>query len=484
MRRADVRVPAASWPGIGGAALAAAVAAAAFAAAVRPSASAVMVLVALALIPYAGLLVGDLRRALLAAIVVDVLLQWDVNLGYQSYPAELGAEAGLSLSLTTLALVGLYGLWFADRSRAGSGAPAPALRPARALIAYVAISALSVAVARDRALAVYYVALLLQTLALFVYVVSWVRSRSDVLFVLTILMAALVAESLLMVGLYITGANVNLPGITTRHPLAGSVDYPVNRVGGTISSPNMAGGVLALLLGGALGLLAAPVPRRLRGWALAALATGVPALIVTGSRGAWIAFVIACAVMGVFAVRRGIVSLKAAAGAAAAVVLLALPLAGVVAERVTHEAPRASSSRLSMARLAVSMIEDRPLLGVGVNNVGVNISRYAGPRFTRQWLFTIHDKYLLVASESGLAALAAFLWFLGVTVVRGWRAARSPDLVVAGVGAGLSAGLVGQMVHMTVDIFAAREAVQSLWLVAAMLAALARMAPSGGIVAR
>jgi O-antigen ligase len=156
--------------------------------------------------------------------------------------------------------------------------------------------------------------------------------------------------------------------------------------------------------------------------------------------------------------------------------VLALPVGGIVSERVTTNDRGSAASRIPMARLAFEMIGDRPLLGVGVNNVGVELRNYAGPQFTRQFIYTIHNKYLLVASEAGIPALLAFLWFLGATAARGARCLRSPDPLVAGLAVGLLGGFVGHLLNMTVDIFASRPQVQALWFVAGLLAALAAMA--------
>jgi len=459
---------------VGGTALAMAVGA--FAVAARPSAAALGLLAVAAALPYAAVVAPNLRRILLGAILVDVLLQWDLNIGFRSDLAELGAEGGLSLSLTTFALAGLYVLWALERTRPRSAAPRPVVKPARPLIAYVAVCALSVAVARDVALSVYYVALLVQTLLLFVYVVSWVRERADLLFVVTTLMAALLAESALIVFLAVTEANFTVAGITTESALPGADSDAYNRLGGTISSANTAGSVLALLMAVALGVLVSPVPRRLRQLALAALAVAVPALVLTGSRGGWVAFAVAAVIVTVLAVRRGAIRPRRAVGTAVAIAVLALPVGSIVVDRVANPSPGSDSSRVSMARFAVEIIGDRPLLGVGVNNVAAVIPEYAGPEFTRQFIYTIHNKYLLVASEAGLAALLAFAWFLLATLASGVRSLRAADPVVAGLAGGLVAGLVGHMVHMTVDMFGSRASVQILWLVAALLTAMAAMA--------
>ena len=446
------------------------VAAGAFAATAGASRFAVVALPAAALVPYAMLAIGDLRRVLLAAIVADVFLEWDINLGHQAYAGALGAEAGLNISLTTFALAGLYALWWAERGRPGSGAPAPALKPAGPLFAYIGISALSIAAARDPALGVYYLALLVQTLLLFIYIVTTVRTRGDVLFVVATLMVAMALEASLMLVLYTTGANFDVAGLNTIYPTSAGGD---DRVGGTIGSPNTAAGVLVLMLPLALALVLAPSPRFVRIAAGAALAMSVPALVVTGSRGGWTGLGVGWLVIAIIAVTRGKLPARRVVVAVFATAALALPLVGVVGARIGDPGHGSSSSRVSMARLAVTIIDARPLLGVGLNNVGVNIVYYAGPRFTRQFLFTIHDKYLLVASESGLLALAAFIWFLVATIARGLRCLRSPDLLVVWIAGGLVAGVIAQMVHMTVDIFSSRPQVQSLWIAAALLAAMA-----------
>jgi hypothetical protein len=433
-----------------------------------------------ALVPYAMLAIGDLHRVLLAAIVADVFLQWDINFGYQVAAGALGAEAGLNVSLTTFAPAGLYALWAAERSRPYNDAPAPVLEPARPLFAYVGISALSIAAARDPTLGIYYLALLVQTLLVFIYLVSTVRTRGDLLFVVTAVMVAMAAEGALMVALYVTGANVDVAGINTNYPIPGGPgpEGVVTRVGGTVGTPNTAAGVLVVMLPLALALVVGPTPRFARVAAAAALASGVPALVVTGSRGSWGGLIIGCLVLAAVGVTRGEIPTRRVIGASLVAAALALPLGGFVAERIKDPAPGSSASRVSMARLAVKMVDDRPVLGVGLNNVGVNIVDYAGPEFTRQFVFTIHDKYLLVASESGPFALAAFVWFLAATIVRGLRCLRSPDLLVVWIAGGLLCGVIAQMIHMTVDIFASRPQVESLWIAAALLAAMAVWRPA------
>ena len=53
---------------------------------------------------------------------------------------------------------------------------------------------------------------------------------------------------------------------------------------------------------------------------------------------------------------------------------------------------------------------------------------------------------------------------------------RSADPLIAPLGLGFTAAIIGQMGHMFFDVFHSRPQVQSLWIVAAVVAAMHRIA--------
>jgi O-antigen ligase len=118
------------------------------------------------------------------------------------------------------------------------------------------------------------------------------------------------------------------------------------------------------------------------------------------------------------------------------------------------------------------MIGEHPILGVGLNNYSVALPQYAGPEFTGAFLSTVHNKFVLTWAETGIFALVALLAFLGAVLTAGFRLARSPDPVIAVVAIALTAGLVGQLIHMNVDIFKGRPQIQLLFLVGAVMSAM------------
>jgi O-antigen ligase len=82
---------------------------------------------------------------------------------------------------------------------------------------------------------------------------------------------------------------------------------------------------------------------------------------------------------------------------------------------------------------------------------------------------------LLEWVETGFIGLAAFLLFLLTTIRLGWRAWQKYDRLLSPIALALILAIGGQMVHMLVDVFSSRPQVQSLWLCAALVAAIARI---------
>jgi O-antigen ligase len=202
--------------------------------------------------------------------------------------------------------------------------------------------------------------------------------------------------------------------------------------------------------------------------AAAAAGAGVIALALTGSRGGASGFVVSMLAFVFVGVRRGWIRPRAVVVGTAVLLVALIPVSGVLLARTESDAG-AAESRQPLNQLALQTIEKNPLLGVGANNVGPEFQRTAGPEYSRDWIYTVHNKYLLVAAEAGVAALVAFLAFLVSTLRRGRRAVVGHGLGMSAAAAGLTCGVVAQMVHMTVDLFQSRPQVQLLWLIAAML---------------
>lgn len=417
-------------------------------------------------------LLGGVRRVLMAGVVVDATLQLDTHLFYRASAAEFGALGGLNVSVTTLCLLGLYALWTADALARPRVAPRLRLAPAVPAALYVTAVVAVTPFAADTTLAVFEVWLLAQMLLLFVYLVATVRTRGDVVFVVAVLLGSLAVQ----------GAVTVVTGVARRtfevFVVSTTIDpsYHTGRIwraGGTIGSPNAAAAFFVLLIAPAL----AVVLTQRRSWltllAGSSLAIGLAGLLVTRSRGGIIALVVSLGIVVVaLLVERALAAstVRRTLLLGALVVPAVLPLA---LGRFVADDGGAAASRGPLNAIAFAMISDRPLTGVGPNNFAHVFRSYVGPEHAREWLYTVHNKYLLVWSESGPLALVTFVGFLVAAVLHARLAYLRTRGLVAVLALGLGAALVGQAVHMSVDIFNARPNVQMQWVVAALLAVLA-----------
>ena len=81
-----------------------------------------------------------------------------------------------------------------------------------------------------------------------------VRTKEDVLFIITVLLTGLAIQSVIIIGLRFIGETVKVAGITAL------VD-PTGRIGGTVGGPNSAGSYLSFLLAPTMALMTTKTTR-------------------------------------------------------------------------------------------------------------------------------------------------------------------------------------------------------------------------------
>jgi O-antigen ligase len=425
--------------------------------------------------PFLALSSSKVQRVLLAIVVLDIPIQLGRTFFLRPHEADLGAVKGLTISVTTLAITGLYFSWFLRAMAARIPRARRSLHVNLPLLLYIAISAFSMLIAQDVALSSFELFLLLEASLVYFYVANNVQTRGDALFVVRMLLGGCLLESLIMVIMQFT--------VTTSTQW----DFPIHiiaestwsgglmRIGGTIGVPNVAGAYLSILLACAAAVLFTSLGRVHRWLAMSVLGFGGVALISTFSRGAWIAVVIAVFVI-CFSVwlRRGL-SLKGPIALLVVGALLYMPFHSLISERLFGDDKGSAEVRIPLMQLAYRMIADNPVLGVGANNFAVAMDRYLTPEFRHGWRFSVHNKYLLVLTETGIGGLLAYLAFLLGTLRTGWRCWKLQDPLLSPLALGFAAGIAGHMVHMTVDLFHVRAVQQLLWLVAGLLTAMYRI---------
>lgn len=349
-------------------------------------------------------------------------------------------------------------------------------------LAWVVSSALSLLAARDSQLAVIQL-MTMGKLLLFGWVVAnSVEDEGDLNWVISGLMLALFFEGLVGTFQGVTGRPLGLDFLTETSAVGKeqlSVGL-VNRVQGTIGHPNAYAMYLATGIPFALAFLFSRARRSSKALAGIPLLFGCLALLYTLSRSGWINFLLIFGIVLTLAVRRKRISLGAAVLIAgiAFLILLGLTLFGpdFILSRLTSSDRGSAYSRITQAKAALAIIKDHPLWGVGLNNYA-QVSFAYDPTGFATWRGApfVHNVFLLIAAETGLIGLAAFLVFLAILLVEAWQIIhRAPNETVWVAGVGAFAALVALIAHSMVDyaLLGSLQTITQFWLLAGLCAAL------------
>ncbi|MEU6855054.1 O-antigen ligase family protein [Actinacidiphila alni] len=231
---------------------------------------------------------------------------------------------------------------------------------------------------------------------------------------------------------------------------------------------------LVVATGCALVPAAAGAPRWLRPAALACAAALVVPLVVSFSRGTWIATAVACAAMIVLSGRRQALRVFGVLAASSVLLVGGLGVGSqMISERVASitqvkAAPDPSvTDRYTLWAAALGMWREHPATGVGLKRFPDERDGHAslalssgsdtagaGQRFTREPLLSPHNMYLLALSEQGLIGFTLLVGGWAAYLARGTdrllRVRRSPGPRAPGAAAcGLAA--VGLLIWSCVD---------------------------------
>jgi O-antigen ligase len=413
------------------------------------------------------------RRCLLALMILDIPLECGKHLGFRPDAAVLGAIEGFDVSVTSLALGGLWLGWIFSTRATNEKLRFSVHWP---IAAYTLVAAASWFVATDGTLSLFQVFLLVQMLLFYIYVSGNVHSRKDIAWIVWLLLAGAAVESLIVLAMAFTGHDLSflrIVGMKTQLDVPGPAGG-FTRPGGTVGSPNYTSAYLGMMMTLAVCVWQTQALRRWRRLAILVFFLAAIALACTFSRGGWIAVVLSLAILGVSRWRRGGISRKTAAACMAGLVLAAafLFVPNPISTRLMGDDEGSAHSRIPLMHLAFRVIQANPLLGVGANNFGTVMNDYAGSEFRHEWIYTVHNQFLLVCAETGIVGLMAYLWILLSVIRRGWRLWNVGDEMFSPLALSMLAAVCGLMSHMFVDIFSGRAVVQLVWLFAALLTAM------------
>jgi len=423
---------------------------------------------------------SDLRRYLQVLLVLSIpLATFNTQLFARR---DYFGTPGIALGLVEVVLAALYLAWLFG--------PGPSRERVRAVlsskanigaVALVMLAALSILVARDRALAAFGFVALLKAYLLFFYVACNVE-RKNLRWLTGGLLFAVFAQETLALAQYLTHSSLGLASLGESRLMQmtfGGESYV--RVAATLVHPNQFANFVGLVLPLALALMLldrrGPLKQALYG---GVYVLGVVVLVLTFSRTGWIHLITSTLVVVVLALRHGKVRREAAdialvGGLVALAAVIALSEA--ILSRLFASNPILVTARIDMARVAMRMIGTHPILGIGANNYVSELPHYD---FIPVMQAPVHNLYLLVLAEMGILGLAALLALIVFLFVRLGSAFRSNDHLVAAIAIGMTGGLMGFLVDGISDFSYILPSTNLLfWLLAGLAIALTTMREEG-----
>jgi putative inorganic carbon (HCO3(-)) transporter len=395
-----------------------------------------------------------------------------------SRPEHLGLSMGVDIKLIDLLALVLLLFYLAKG--------APRLSEIRFFpmitipaVAWLVFSSLSLLAARDGELVVMQLINMAKLLFLCWIIANSVKNDVDVKFLIAGLMLGLLLQALIGAYQGISGRPLGLfflDEIADVKKQELSVGL-ANRVQGTIGHPNSYAMYLVMVIPFTLASLFSRIKHSFKVLAGIMLCLSCVALIFTLARMAWINFLVIISIVLMLAVRRKRISSRAVIWivGAGSLILLGLILFGpdIILSRLTSSDQGSAYSRFTLARTALAIIKDHPFVGVGLNNYSLVSTQYGATVIGPQ--FVVHNAYLLIAAETGLVGLAAFLSFLATLLIQAWRIiVQAPNDIVWIVGVGIFSAFIAFATHGMVDyaMLSSPQVITQFWLLAGMSAAL------------
>jgi len=411
-------------------------------------------------LPYASRLLGDKVRALTILLFFCLPLAAGFNLIYKDVSNPAGYN-GIRINLVFLIAATYAGVrllqggepWVVHRSFVSR------------TVVFGLVGLASFINSADHTLSVYGLA----SLSMLMFT-GWVACdmcarRASLPLIERVLIIALLVQCGVLLMQQATGAVVDITaGMLDTHVRG---DEGIPRYGGTLGiAPSLVAQFLSitLLFAQTHWYVAHSEGRRSR-LVVAAFALGVLCLALTLTRSAWIAFSLGSLVLGAYWARRGVLKLRSVT-AVVVVVGLAVAIAWPeVSVRLQQDHKAAAEERENLLYIGLEMVKAHPVLGIGINTSRDRLNEFVPDWFTPEdWVYVPHNQYLIVAEETGVVGLLAFLWLLWTGASAAVRSARADDPLIARMGMTLVSCFVVMIWAMNIDFYGGTQMYVILWV--------------------
>lgn len=177
---------------------------------------------------------------------------------------------------------------------------------------------------------------------------------------------------------------------------------------------------------------------------------GAGAIGLSFTRAAWAGFIIGFVAICMLCSRRRMLQKSKVVGVAIAIGILGLALLPIMMVRLQGDygGESALDERLRLNIIALNVIAAHPLTGVGAGAYASSFRGYV-PAGMDQWLYTVHNQFLLVAAETGIPGAIALIALLVMGFRVALRLSRADDPRISLSAIGWIGGLLALIWQMS-----------------------------------
>ncbi|GAX59183.1 O-antigen polymerase [Candidatus Scalindua japonica] len=316
-----------------------------------------------------------------------------------------------------------------------------------------------------------------------IVLVNLVKDKSDLILVLSVLIAGLFVQELVTFIQAYFKTWFTFTGNVEHTTLQSTTKPEVFRAGGTIGVHNVQAAYYVLLISLTTGIYFITQNIKLKLVLFLVISGGLLSVLLSYSRNGYLSLVSALTIVLFFGWRKKYINIKHLIAGAWLILFSAFFVYYMfggesIIERIKSKA--AIDPRMEGIYISLNMIQQNPFAGVGLNNYSIvmgdrnyspeGISNTQKGYFGGEFFGTVvHNKYLLVASETGIVGLIFFIWTHFIIFLYAFKLLKSRDKLYWGIGAGMIAALTGASIQMLFSIYNADLLITVYWVLVGLI---------------
>jgi putative inorganic carbon (hco3(-)) transporter len=414
-------------------------------------------------------------------LLVMAIIDMDLLIDYHMFSNDdlLSSVSGIPISITIVSLVILYIFWLIDiimkRAKTIEFFPKISLL----IFGYILSHILSMLNSPNIWMSIFSISFLIQMFLLTFYIVNSIETEEDIHYIINIFIVCLTIQSSVILLEFLVQAQFSFTqGFESGHTFSyfhGGKTIYLFRPVGTGNDPNDAGAHIAILILIVISSFFYTQNYFKKILLVIILLMSTAALILTFSRGAWLSGVVGLVIFFFVALRHRWINVKRMVVAALLVSIVLGMLSVPITVRLTQDDKGSAYSRIPLMKLAFEMVQNHPFIGVGINNFGIVLPQYLSSEIRGEWLYIVHNQYLLTFSETGLIGLVFFLLILGSVFFTCLRCVTAKDSTLSPLSLGIISGLCTLFFLMGFELTISRLTVQLFWIMISIVIASERL---------